>query len=368
VPKKLDYRDLKILEGIGIRGPRNISEVARELGMSIEMVRRRIKRMRSHRLLWLHASIYHTNLGLKKAVVIAETTPGYEKLLSNCLKANDFWIYTTRCYGKFEGYLGIYTIPKDHCNDFEEFVNKLKELGIAKNSHLFWSTCFQGVNLTTKWFDSRSQEWIFPWEKWIGEIPTKQTKLPSTLQDPEDFPIQGDYVDIFILKEMEKDASINFSEIAKMLGLTLQDVRYHYNEHVVKQKLLEGFKVETFPFGESISDLYFFFFEFSDMEKLAKFALSLMDKSFVFLLGKILGRLGMVSQLYIPRVEFKNFKDCLSTLIRRGFLKSYDYVIQHHGEWSRQTISYEFFKNETWLYNHEKHIRTVEELVENYRF
>ena len=368
MPRKLDYTNLKILEGLATCGPGNITQVARELGMPIEMVRRRIKRMRSRSILWLHANIYHTNLGLKKAVVIAETTPGYEELLSKSLKANDFWIYTTRCYGRFEGSLGIYTIPKNHCSDFERFIAKLKELGIAQNTLIFWSTCFQKVNLTTNWFDSKSQDWVFPWEAWIAEIPTEGTKLPSTLQDPDDFPINGDYIDVFILKEMEIDATINFCDIAKKLGLTLQGIRYHYQEHVVKRGLLDDFEIEVRPYDESVSDFYFFIFKFPDIKKMAKFAHSLMDKPFVFVLGKILGQPGMVSQICLPREKFEDFKDSLSTLIRKGFLQSYDYVIQHSEEWSRQTISYEFFKNGTWMYNHEKHIRTLEELVESYSF
>jgi len=364
--QKLDYTDLKILEGLGTYGPRNISQVARKLGMPIRMVSRRIKRMRSQNLLWLHTNIYHTNLGLRKAVVIAEATPGYEKLLSNCLKANDFWIYTTRCYGRLEGFLGIYTIPQNHCNDFKDFLAKLRELEVAQNTHISWSTCFRKVNPTTNWFNPKSQEWVFPWETWIEEISAQETGLPLTLQDPEEFPTKGDYVDIFILKEMEKDATINFSDIAKMLGMTLQGVKYHYYEHVVKRGLLESFEVEAFLYDKTVSDIYFFIFKFPDITKMAKFARSLLDKPFVFFLGKILGQPGMVCQLYLPKKEFKNFKDSLSTLIRRGFLQSYDYVIQHSEEWSRQTISYEFFENETWIYNHEKHIRTLEELVEKY--
>jgi len=368
VPRKLDYTDLQIVEGLSIYGPRNISMLARQLGMPTEKVRRRIKRMRTQNKLWLHANIYHTNLGLKKAVVIAEATLGHEKVLPNFLKANDFWIYIARCYGKFEGCLGAYTVPKDHCHSFEDFIAKLEELAVTKTTHIFWSSCFQKVNPTLNWFDTKSEDWVFPWEKWIEEIPSEQNELPSTLQDPKDFFIQGDYVDIFILKEMEKDATTDLGDIAKKLRLTLQAVKYHYQEHIMKQRLLENFEIEMLPYDETVSDFYFFFFEFPDMDKMAKFALSLMDKPFVFALGKILGRPGMMSQLYLPRIELKNFKDSLSTLIRQGFLKSYDYVIQHSGEWSRQTISYEFFKNENWIYEHEKHIRTLEELVKNNRF
>jgi len=100
---------------------------------------------------------------------------------------------------------------------------------------------------------------------------------------------------------------------------------------------------------------------------MARFANSLLDKPFVDVLGRILNQPGMISKLYLPKKELKNFKDSLSALIRRGFLQSYDYVIQDSGEWSRQTISYEFFQDGVWTYNHEKHIRTLEELVDKYR-
>jgi DNA-binding Lrp family transcriptional regulator len=368
VPTKLKYDDLKIAEGLAKYSPRNISQVARKLGMPTEMVRRRIKRMKSRNILWLHTNIYHTYLGLKKAVLVAEAAPGYEKFLPELMKTNEFWIYIARCYGKFEGCLGVFTIPQNHCQDFENFTAKLKETGASKKPHIFWSTCFQKVNPTTNWFDSKSQTWGFPWKEWEREIPAKETTLPWTLQDPETFPIKGDYVDIFILKEMEKDATVDLNDIAKKLGLTLQGVKYHYQEHVVKRGLVENFEVELLPFNQADSDFYFFFFEFPDMKKMAKFALSLMDKPFVLVLGKILGQPGLMSQLYLPKRELKRFKDSLSTLVRTGFLRNYDSLIYYSGEWTRQTISYECFKNGTWIYNHQKHIRTLTELAKKYSF
>jgi len=365
MPKRLGLTDLKILEGLGIYGPRNISQLARKLRMSNGLVRRRIQRMQARKLLWLHANIYHTNLGLKKAVVLAEATQGNEKLLPECLKANDFWIYVSRCYGRIDGCLGIYTIPKDHCNNFEEFTAKLEEQGVAKNIQLFWSTCFHKVNLTTNWFDEEPQEWIFPWKKWIDETLSQGTRLPYTLKDPKDFQVKGDYVDVFILKEMEKDAAIDFKDIAEKLGLTIQGVKYHYSKHVLERGLLENFDIEFFPFNELISDRYLFIFRFPNNRKMTKFACSLLNKPFVSVLGKILQQPAMVSSVYLPKIEFKNFLDSISILIRKGVVKSYFYVIQHSGEWSRQTLSYEFFQNKTWIYNHQKHIKTLERLTES---
>lgn len=363
VPKRFDYTDLRILEAAGIHGPRNISLVSRELELPTEMVRRRIKRMMSKNLLWFHINIYHTNLGLRKAVVFIDAVPGYEKLVSKCLKANDFWKYTSNCYGRFEGCVGIFTIPEKHCNDFETFVKEFTGLGIATRTQIFWSTCFQQNNPTTDWFDSKTSEWNFPWEEWIREIPRIEPRLPYTLKDPKEFALKGDLFDILILKEMEKDAAISFTDIGKKIGLTKAGVRYHYQEHVIKMGLLEGFEVELIPFNEITSDFYYFSFTFPDMEKMARFALSLLKKPFVFSLGKILGQPGIISQMFFPRDQFPHFKECLSALIREGLLLNYDYVIQYKGEWARQTISYEYFKDEDWVYEHERHISTLRDTV-----
>jgi DNA-binding Lrp family transcriptional regulator len=197
----------------------------------------------------------------------------------------------------------------------------------------------------------------------MREIPCTEPLLPFTLKDPKEFALKGDLFDILILKEMEKDAAISFADIGKKIGLTKAGVRYHYEEHVIKLGLLEGFEVELIPFNEATSDFYFFSFMFPDMDKMAKFALSLLSKPFVFIVGKILGQPGIISQLYLPKKEFANFKDCLSLLVRKGWLKTYDYVIQHTGEWSRQTISYEYFKDGKWIYEHERHLSTLRNTV-----
>jgi hypothetical protein len=71
----------------------------------------------------MNVNIYHTNLGLKKAVVLAEAISGYEDLLFKCLQQNGFWIAIARCYGMFEGCVSVFTIPKTHRSEFEQFLN-----------------------------------------------------------------------------------------------------------------------------------------------------------------------------------------------------------------------------------------------------
>jgi len=361
MPDRFDLLDLRMMEGLEFYGLRNLTEVARKLGIPSETLRKRLRRRRSQ--IFLYTNIYHTNLGLKKAVVLAQAIPGYEELLYDSLKANDFWIYVNRCYGMNEGCLAVYTIPRDHTTDFEHFIQCLRKLRTARHVQTFWSTCFQKVHARCNWFDPVEKEWSFPWDKWVEEIPVQGTMLPYTLVDPKDFPIMGDEIDIFILKELEKKPTVGLVKLAKMLGISQQLVSYHYREHILARGLIESFAILDFRFDLKVSDMFLFIFKFDENEKLAMFASSLLDKPFVETLGKVLGENILIAHIYLPKLEFRNLIDALSRLIRLGLLQSYRYVIQDLRKAQRQTISYEYFKGGTWLYDHKKHIENLRNLV-----
>ncbi len=361
--RSLTISDLKIVESLEKYGPRNVTEVAKKMGIPAETLRKRLNRLRSQFFFASHINIYHTYLGLKKAVIFAEAIPGYEDLLLDCMKTNDFWIFISKCYGTFEGCVGIFTIPIDHCPEFRQFLEEIKKSGIAREIQVYWSTCFQSVNLICDWFDPKSGTWNFPWDKWIEEIPKKDTKLPYTLKDPANFPIKGDKIDILILKELEKDGTTKFTELAEKLGLSPQRIGYRYRKHLLERRLIENFRVNIFHFGRANSDYYFFIFEFENKEKLAKFASSLMDKPFAKTLGKILDENTLYGNIYLPRPELKRFLNTLSKLARSGFLKDYRYAIQDLEASSRQTISYENFHNGAWIYNQNRYLKEMERLI-----
>ncbi len=363
--KQFDTLDLKMMEGIGTYGPRNVTGLARILNVPAETLRKRLLRLRSR--VFLHINIYHTNLGLRKAFVHAQSIPGQEQLLFDSLKANDFWIYVNRYYGMNEGSLAIYTVPIEHVKEFEEFVNSLEKLGFAKNTEISWSTCFQAVHARIKWFSPDEKRWNFEWDKWIKEIPSRSTKLPYTLVDPKEFPILADEKDVFILKELEKDPTVNIVDLADMLGISQQLAEYHYKKHVLERGLIESFEVADFRFDMKSSDMFYFFLKFATLEKLARFASSLLDKPFVLGLGKILNENSLLAHLYLPKLEFRNFVDVLSKLINTKLLQSYSYLIQDLRHAQRQTISYEYFKKHSWTYNHKKHLQNLEALSGRHR-
>jgi DNA-binding Lrp family transcriptional regulator len=365
--KKLEFRDLKTVETLEVEGPRNITKVARKLGVPAETLRKRVRRLAS-RFSWRYfLNIYHADLGLKKAVVFTKAKPGYEDVLLESLKANDFWLYVNRCYGSSEGCFALYTIPSNHSSEFEAFVHRLEEVGVASQAQIYWSTCFHYVHTTTNWFDKTSKTWNFKWDEWTKDIPKQKTKLPRTLTDPDEFPVKGDKTDLLILKEMEKNPIVRMTDLAEKIGISQQLAAYHYLRHIEEQNLIESFEI-SFPYFDSpSSDDFMFILEFDSYERLAKFSSSLLDKPFARGLGKILGKNALLANLYMPRAEFRKFVGILSKLLRAGQLKTYDYVILDPVGSKRQTISYEYFENKKWHYDHEKHIRNLEKIAKAQR-
>jgi DNA-binding Lrp family transcriptional regulator len=308
----------------------------------------------------MHTNIYHTNLGLRKSVVVVEAKPGMEQLLFECLKVNGFWLYVCRSYGLGEGCTAIYTIPIERCNEFEEFIHELRRLEVAEDARILWSTCFQGGRITTNWFDTREENWVFPWNSWIKEVQTQTTDLPYTLVEPQSYPICGDETDVQMLMKLEKDATVSLSEIAKMLGLSRQAMQFRFNKHLMAKNLIEGYQIALMRYGNAPYVMALFIISFHNYETLAKFARSLLNKFFIITTGKVLGQNAILTEVFLPTTEFRKFVDALSTLAAMKLVKNYEYAIQDLRIRSRQTISGEFFRDRSWIYDHKNQMETLQ--------
>ncbi len=362
--KNIDEIDVRILEGLSQHGPRNLAFIAKRLDMPTNTVRYRVKRMLDKSILFLHLNTYHTHMGLKKAVVFIEAAPGFEDVLLNFLRVNDFWAFLCRVYGPYEGCGGIWTIPKENDRDFESFLQRLVDSGVAKSFEVNWTTCHEGIPVRIKWFNSDEKIWTFNWNEWTKEVETIEGELPWTLIEPNDWPIMVDNVDVLIIKELEIDGKISLSGISKKLGISEEKLKYHFREHVSKRDLIEGYHIDIARFPIPFSDYLFFRFEFDSYEKLVKFTISLHDKPFPINLGKVLRENTLISQMYLPKGEFRRFIDGLSKLIKMGLLKRYRYFIQDLNSTQRQTIPYEHFEDGKWHYDKDEHLKDLKNILQ----
>jgi DNA-binding Lrp family transcriptional regulator len=312
----------------------------------------------------MHASVYHTKIGLKKAFVVARAQPGMEQALFDCLKINDFWLYVCRSYGSGEGCTAIYALPAEHRTEFEEFIHELRRLKVAKNVQIYWSTCFQGGRITPDWFDNQGENWTFRWSDWVKEVGSQATDLPYTLMEPRSYEVNADEIDVNTLMWLEADATKSMNEIAKSLGISRQLAQFHYEDHLVERKLIEGFEVFVLRYGDMPFVMAYFIVSFHDYEGFAKFARSLLDKFFIISMGKILGQNALLFEIFLPTDEFRKFIDTLSKMATMKLVRGYKYVIQDLRVRSRQTFSAEFFKEKSWIYDHKKHMDMLQRRVE----
>ena len=365
--KELTTLDIKILRALWEIGPRNLSRVARTVGVHRRTLESRIENMKANPIFFLrmHASVYHTNIGLRKAVVFLEANPGMEQLLFDCLSVNDFWLYVCRSYGIGEGCTAVYAVPAEHCHELEEFIYELKRLDVARDVHIYWSTCFQGGRITLNWFDNNSGRWTFAWDEWVKEVQTQKTDLPYTLVESKSYVNRGDEIDIKMLEHLEYDATRSLTEIARNLGISRQLARFHYKEHLLERNLIEGYEVFVMRYGSSPSVMVYFAITFHSYETFAKFAKSLLDKFFVLTMGKNLGENCLIVEVFLPPEEFRRFIEVLSTMVRMKLVKGYKYAIQDLRIRCRQTISPALFNGDEWVYDHENHMKTLRHKVSN---
>jgi len=347
----VDEVDVKILEGFSMLGPRNLALISKHLDLPTTTVRYRVKRMLDDSILFLHLNPFHTNMGLRKAVLFIEAEPGYEDVLLDCLRVNDYWLSLYRLYGQYEGCGGTWTIPKNNVQEFLEFLQCLKDIGIARSMEVNWTTCHEGIPVKTRWYDVEDQAWFFDWDEWLDEVETIEGDLPWTLIEPEDWPIRVDYTDLLIIKELEINGRQSLTDISTKLGISFETVKYHFREHVSKRGLVEGYQIEIYRFPSLISEFIFFKFEFDDYRQFKKFTLSLHDKPFPIWMGKVIGENALMAQVYLPKRDFRRFISALSTLLNKGLLKRYQYFFEDMFQVWRETIPYQHFKNGEWEYD-----------------
>jgi AcrR family transcriptional regulator len=363
--KKLRNIDVKVLEGLALCGPRNKTRLAAQLNIPRETLRHRINYLRSHFSLYLQGNVYHTNIGLRKAMVFAESKSGYEDFVYQCLKCNDYWLYLSRCIGAPKC-VATYGIPAGREGQFESFIDGLRELDQVSAVSFFWSTCIHNVNTTSTWFDDASENWVFPWDSWVEEIQTCKGDLPYTLKEPDSYIQKADWIDIMILKELEIDCSIRLQEIAKKLNMSKQRVKYHFESHVIEKQMFEGHQILADHYRGLSPDTYFFIFSFKNFENFSKFACSLLNKPFVRAMGKVYKMNQLFVRIYLPREQLRNFIEELAKLVRTEFLETYEYMIEDSTQTQRQTISYEYFKDNEWQYDSEKYLGRVQSVVNGF--
>ena len=349
--KMLDPVNAKIIEALGKDDPRNLLALAKKIGLPPTTVTFRVKKLIQKGFLNIKAKTNSHKLGLMKAVLFAHTNHGHTEILLKAIENTGYWTYTAKCYGKFNGLYAVFSFPFECKAALEEYLERAEQLGALSNYELFWITNIFEVAPSFSQFDFKRKAWNFAWQDWLHEIMNSSTHLPERLKDPKSYEINADYIDLLILKELEKDGLRDFTELSKVAKLTPQAIRHRFHQHILKRNLITEFELATLPYPLQVSDLCAFVFSFKNESAMAKFANSLIDKPFVLSRAKVIGRNSLVVHFYVPKVEFSNLIESLNLLATKDIIEDFHYVSLDVASFRRQTVSYEFFQNGRWTYN-----------------
>jgi len=361
--KVLDPINAKIIEGLGRYSPKNISSLAKSIGLPSTTVAFRIKKLLGEGYLKVNAKLNSPNLGLMKAVLFADTKHGLEDRLFSAIENVGYWTYIAPCYGKFNGFYAVFSFPAAYKEKLEDYLDNAKLLGIMSDYVFHWTTNIYAVSPNFNWFNFKKRAWSFPWEKWVEEILKASGNLPECLRDPRIYAVGVDEIDLLMLKEMEKNGTIGFTELAEVVKITPQGVRNRYHQHIVKRGLIAEYEIAIFPYPLQSSDLCGIFLDFEDEEFLAKFVNTLQNKPFILNYAKVIGQNSLVVHSYTPKIEFSNFIESLKRLIERGVLRDFFHVTLDVASFRRQTVSYEYFKDGKWIFDHEEKIKKLMTIV-----
>jgi DNA-binding Lrp family transcriptional regulator len=361
--KVIDPINAKIIEEFGNHGPKNISALAKSIKIPSTTVSFRIKRMMSQGYLKVRAKLNFPKLGLMKAVLFADTKHGLENKLLKAIETMGYWTYTAPCFGKFNGYYAIFSFPALYKEKLEEFLHEAKQMGILSDYKLHWTTNVYEVPPNFRWFNFDKKAWNFKWDDWLSEVQKASSSLPQRLKEPNLYAVMVDKTDLLMLKEMEKDGTIGFTELANVVKITPQGVRHRYHQHIIKRGLIADYEVAVFPYPLQSSDLGSILLEFQNQAALSKFVNTLHTKPFILSYSKVIGQDSLIAHFYTPKTEFTHFMNSLNRLAQREILKDFLYVTLDVASFKRQTVSYEFFSEGKWVYNHEERMQKLSEIV-----
>jgi hypothetical protein len=222
-------RFVQLLEDMGP----DIAEISRRLGEHKETVRYWYKEKILKKGFAIRATPDISSLGLKRVTFLVEFASPYYQVANSILMAMSQLCYLTYFGKVLPGKKFVFgaVVPELYLNDYLEFISRLSDLGIftSVSSHLFdW---VRNPPMKAEYYNFDTGIWDFDWSK-----PRVQNLSGYEISKKVDF----DCIDLLVVKELQKDANIQLTEIAKQHNLNYKTLHWHYINHV-KDKIVKSY-------------------------------------------------------------------------------------------------------------------------------
>ena len=234
-----DSRIVEIVEAIKSVGPRNCSLISRMTGIPIETVRYKIKKQLLRKGIAFHAVVDCELLGLQRHWVTMDFAEKFRGIAPQILDAlSKFGLTFYIRVLPHSSYEAMIAIPPNGLGKYKEILNHMVSTGILNLYHVESLDWVHNVSLRPEYYDFDRGKWRFSWSSLVP-----MTIRPNPLQRVPDAKIEPDVLDLFILKELQKNSLTHLTTITRKLGVGPKTLRYHFVQHVKKHNLLAGYAV-----------------------------------------------------------------------------------------------------------------------------
>lgn len=359
--RELDPMAVKIFSAMWKHGPKNLLEVSRRTGIPFTSVYHRIERIesRSGPVVQLMPSL--SNLGMVRIVALAASRLGYEDAVTSALTAPNLWSAIDSCEGSFT-HDSVHSVPFKYVDEFVNYLRHLSKVNLVAGLRIIPTGDYVPNFPDFSYYDANQNEWVFPWDKWLMQ--TLGANETVSLLDPSSYETSADKADLLIVKELQKNARKSYSELAKLLGMTLYGVKYHFDKKLVPQGIVTDFQFNIVPYPEEVSAVHEIMLEFENPETLQKFVSIIPRLFFVIGFSKVLKKETILLRTYILETQLHRLFRFFSELAKANALRSYSAIRKNLQSRRTQSISYELYdEHEGWKIDFEKHRRQLVELT-----
>jgi DNA-binding Lrp family transcriptional regulator len=357
--KQLDRTNIKILTAMRKYGPRNLLEVSRRTGIPFTSVYHRVARLEAKSKRFVSLIPQVSRLGLVRVIVLVTAKLGSEERVTLALKVPHYWRSVNRCEGTFT-HFSVQLIPFKFLKQFRGYMKRLMELKLITQSSIMLTGEYIPNFPNFDYYNPATNEWAFQWGHWL----TLLKKKPSqTIEDPASYPILADKKDMLIVKELEKNARKSFADLAPLLGISLQGVKYHYDKKLVPKGIVRYFGFDVWPYPQEVSAYHEILLKFPNSQNMNRFYSSMSEFFFVVGISKVLRQNSLLVRTYTLQTQVPSLFTFLSQMAQEGLLESYAAIRQNLVEREAQTISYELFDQvQGWDFDLKQYLRELSKL------
>lgn len=229
IPKNAEHLLVETIRQVGVS---NYSLIARLTGLNPETVRYKVNKQLANIGLGVQINVDYAQLGFSLGFLMVKghSSPG-KSWLDQC----SYLSYVGKLMAG-DRYICVYTVPYRFKKKYLDLVAAQQQAGLIETFESQEISWIRYPPLRAEYFDFGTGSWKMDWQR----IDLMQREVGVTACFPANTDLKVDYIDVKILRAMQEDPTVNPAKIAKEMDANARTVRYHYSEHVLKNKFILG--------------------------------------------------------------------------------------------------------------------------------